>query len=496
MMPIMPIKICRALLLITHQTKNILALTAAISLGIVSTSCATFHEVSLPGMSAAPASTDNVSPGANASISNDPNFWQGDNASIWARLQPFTQTELTNAISQNPNALSIGWLKLALISKEASLSSAALSSQLLAWRKSFPDHPANSMLPNNDTLMTLQTAQATQHIALLLPLQGNLGHSGQLVRAGFLNSYYATAHTNDQTVSFYDTSLNKNIPALYQQAVAEGATAIIGPLTKEEVRALLNQTISVPTLALNYTTESFSSLPTHFYEFGLLPQDEALQLADKAWANGHKHALIITPQTPWGQQMLATLQARWVSLGGSVVDKLAFGPSTNFATSIADLLKVDIKQDRKKMQSENNKALLEQQRRQDFDVIFLLAQPVVARQIVPLLHYYYAESIPVYSTSIIYSGTPSPQKDGDLNGVTFCDAPWIFKIAHNEITAPSNVDRLYAVGQDAFLLSQQFNRLAALPEFPFYGATGALYLNAQHKFYRRLPWSQFHAGKP
>ena len=37
------------------------------------------------------------------------------------------------------------------------------------------------------------------------------------------------------------------------------------------------------------------------------------------------------------------------------------------------------------------KLILEQQRRQDFDVIFLLTQPERAREIVPLLKYYYAE---------------------------------------------------------------------------------------------------------
>lgn len=141
------------------------------------------------------------------------------------------------------------------------------------------------------------------------------------------------------------------------------------------------------------------------------------------------------------------------------------------------------------MKTDNNKTTLELQRRQDFDVIFMLAEPKSARAIVPLLRFYYAENIPIYSTSVIYSGSPNPQKDTDLNGVIFADTPWTLKMA-------SNTNRMYAVGRDAYLISNGLLRLTQLPNFPLYATTGALTLNSNHQIYRRLPWTKIENGHP
>ena len=294
-------------------------------------------------------------------------------------------------------------------------------------------------------------------------------------------------------MSFYDTSTNPDTAALYQQALNEGADTVIGPLTKDNVRTLLNKgNFPVPTLALNYTDLTFGSLPTNFYEYGLSPDDEAQQVADKAALSGHSRAIIIAPDDSWGKRISSILVKRWQSVGGSVSDTLYFNQKTNLTQSVAALLHVNPKEDRAKMQKDNNKTTLEQQRRQDFDVIFLLATPVNAREIVPLLRYYYADNIPIYSTSAIYSGKATPEKDSDLNGVMFADIPWVLQ---NNMQGGDN-NRLYAVGRDAFLLSTQFARLNKLPNFPIHGATGELMLTSQQKIYRYLSWAQIHNGRP
>jgi outer membrane PBP1 activator LpoA protein len=158
---------------------------------------------------------------------------------------------------------------------------------------------------------------------------------------------------------------------------------------------------------------------------------------------------------------------------------------------IAALLHINTEEDRKKMQDDNNKTTLEQQRRQDFDVVFLIAQPQVARQIVPLLKYYYVNNVPIIASSAIYTGSPDPQKDIDLNGVYFCDIPWVFKPRHGK---NQQANRLYAVGIDSYTVSNNIPRLIQLPYFPIYGTTGALSLTAKQQIYRRLPWTQVHAG--
>lgn len=415
---------------------------------------------------------------------NDPAFWQGNNTVIWDKLQHVPLTQLQSATSADPTIR--GWIQLAVIGKQYSTDQNQLINQLMAWRAANPSHPGNSLFPDNGSLSHIQNTPPPRHITLLLPLHGPLSASGQTVRDGFLSTYYASSTKNQQTISFLDTSQN-NIAALYQQALSEGADMVVGPLTKENVQSLSRANIPVRTLALNYTD---GSLPTNFYEFGLSPVDEAEQLADKVWQANHKRAIIIAPQDAWGQRVVGTLTSRWQSLGGSVSDTFYFTKETDLSSGIAALLHVDRNNDQKQMKKENNKTILEQQRRQDFDVIFLLAPPQSAREIVPLLKYYYANNVPIYSTSVVFSGKSSPQ-DADLNGVMFSDTPWTLSGG-----AGSHPDRLYAVGRDAWLISNQISRLEQLPAFPIYGATGALTLTPQHKIYRRLAWTQIREGHP
>jgi len=330
-----------------------------------------------------------------------------------------------------------------------------------------------------------------KHIALLLPLQGPLSSQGQTVRDGFLNAYYESPLHNQQTISFYDTSKNSNTAALYQQALQEGADIIIGPLAKSNVQTLLKQGVfPITVIALNYTD---GRLPSNFYEFGLSPIDEAQQMADRAQQTGHSHALIIAPQNEWGQRIAKPLIARWQALNGKISDTYFFTPNSNLSEGISSLLHVNEKEDHDKMQENNNKAYLELQRRQDFDVIFMIAQPETAREIVPLLKYYYAATIPIYASSAIYSGVPDPQKDSDLNGVYFCDIPWTLANTNKD---GAHHNRLYAVGLDAYLLSHTIPQLAYRPNVPVYAATGALTLSPAHKIYRQLPWTKMHDGYP
>lgn len=428
------------------------------------------------------------------SLLADPQFWQGSTANIWDKLTHTALPKLQTALSTTQNSTNRAWLQLAIINKQHSSNTPELIRQLMQWRKENSSHPANALFPDDTALTRLLNTPAPKHIALLLPLEGQLSTQGQVVREGFLSAYYESSLKNQQTVSFYDTNKNPNIVALYQQALQEGADIVVGPLSKEQVQMLLKQSaFSISTLALNYTDIYFGTLPTNFYEFGLSPVDEAQQVADKAWQAGQLHALVIAPQSDWGQRIAKPLIARWQALGGKVSDTYYFTDQANLSDGIANLLHINQKEDRSKMQENNNKDYLQQQRRQDFDVILLIAQPQAARAIVPLLKYYYAGDIPIYAPSTIYTGAPDPQLDSDLNGVHFCDIPWIFKDVAN---GDKHTNRLYAVGLDAYLLSNALPRLSALSNFPLYAATGALSLNSKNQIYRRLPWTQMHAGHP
>lgn len=428
-------------------------------------------------------------------FATDPAFWQGDPRQIWARLQSISSARLAAAQSQTGDSIAQGWIRLALISKRYSTDTNMLVREVLAWRQVYPSHQANALIPDNNTLDQLQSAPTSQHVAVLLPLQGQLASFSQMARDGILSGYYQTpAARRSQSVKFYDTAQSGNIAMAYQDALSKGADFVIGPLTKDSVQSLINSgNISVTTLALNYTN---GSLPTNLYEFGLLPEDEAKQIAERAWQSGRSRAIIIAPQNAWGQRMIKALRSQWSAMGGSVKDIYYYNSQSNFNADIAQLLHIDIKQDRELMKKENNRTLLERQRRQDFDVIFMFAQPREARIIVPLLRYYYAGNIPVFATSASYGGKPNQASDEDLNGVTICNSPWILQHARGTAISDSGEqwDNLYALGRDAYLLSRELDRLKAMPYFPIYGATGALTLDRQ-AIHRRLPCVTIRHGR-
>lgn len=454
--------------------KNVLIKIASVLIGIGLTSCSSVSS----SPSKTPASHKNV-----ITMSQSNVFADSNTTTTWNKLQHMSVVKLAAMQSKTTDNIENGWITLAIIAKQRKASTQQLVDDLMAWRQRNPGHTANQLFPDNATLNQLVGAPPPVQIALLLPQGGAYASSGQAVSQGFLNAYYANRlQAGKQRVKIYDTTQAQSMAALYQQAIADGADFVIGPLVKEQVQQLSVATpLSAPTLALNYTNNNASY--NNFYEFGLLPEDEAGQLADRARTAGLSKALVIAPQNAWGQRVVSAFSERWQAEGGDIQEKWYYADKANFNQDIAHLLKVDMAADKLLMRKDNNKAVLEQQRRQDFDVIFLFSQPEEARLIVSLLRYYYSGKTPIYTTSSAYSGKLNPQKDVDLNGVIVCDIPR--DLSAKKDREPAN--RLYAVGQDAYLLSQSLQRLATLPHFPIYATTGALTLSTQHQIHRRLP---------
>lgn len=109
--------------------------------------------------------------------------------------------------------------------------------------------------------------------------------------------------------------------------------------------------IPVPTIALNYLdTPSFP--PSHqknFFQFGLSATDEARQIADRAWIEGQRSALTITPNSSWGARTLAAFRERWEEKGGTLIESTPYGTAqTDFAPLLKPALHIDQSDTRKK----------------------------------------------------------------------------------------------------------------------------------------------------
>lgn len=344
---------------------------------------------------------------------------------------------------------------------------------------------------NEEKLPPVEEISDTAHIALLLPLKGPHAQPAQAIKAGFL----AYHKENALPIKLYDTTQNSDIGALYYQAVGNGAQFVIGPLVKEEVynlSKLTQSTLPIPVLALNAHPDVKISASKPFFQFALSPEEEAKSLADKAWEQGHKSTSIIVPDNEWGKRVLNAFSTQWHSLGGTIPSTARIKAQQDPASSIRTLLKISHSYDPKKNQKNKTK---EPARRQDIDMIVLAAPPEQARQLRPLLEFYEAQDLPVYSTSSVYSGVPNPQQDRDLNGIIFCDMPFILNNLQD--SAPSgSLARLYAMGLDAYQLMARLPILSQSANAQYHGATGLLSIGANHKVERELSWAQIKNGVP
>jgi len=434
---------------------------------------------------------------------------------IWQQLEGLSPLELSTKLANAAkNPVIKGWLALiSIMDQTTDDSPEALSQALTRWKETYPWHPALALLPSSSTSPHGFKTQSLQSIALLLPLEGPYGKEGTMIRNGFLASYYQ--HQSNKAIksniTIIDTS-HKEIAAAYQEALAHHADFIVGPLTKANVAELLKfRPLKIPTLSLNAAPSTLHRPIKNFYEFGLLPLDEAKQAAAEAW-NHHKHnALILTPDNKWGKAVADAFERTWNALGGRVINQFAYQNQRNLSVGIRHFLHIDQAEHREmRLRSILHDTLrYTPRRRQDVDLIFMVATPKIARQIRPLLHYYYAGDLPIYSISNVCP-SEAGNFEHDLDDIHFPDMPWVLNkqlqpnslnLIRSEIkkTWPKDYARkakLFALGVDAYTILTKLNKISMFPELGTPAATGILYLDRDHHIYRKLIWFTIHNGKP
>lgn len=415
---------------------------------------------------------------------------------LWLTLTSLPQAELnTMAVEAVDKSEMQGWLQLAVISRKYRNNSKSLLAALDQWQMHFSSHPANQILPNPLDSISSKLLTPPKQVALLLPLSGPLSGPGNAIREGFMAAYKANRGDESTKIKVYDTSKG-DITNTYHQAISDGAEYVVGPLTKAQVATIASLDHPVPTLLLNDTD---TSTQNNSYSLGLSPVNEAIQVAIKAKSKGYRKALIIAPNNAWGNEVAKAFTNQWNADGGLVVDTLRYAAKQDLNKSMKDFLQITNSQKREKILKQvlGYNVQSTTSRRQDFDMIFLLAYPSKARQIMPLLKYYYAGDVPVYATSSVYSGSANALKDKDLDGIIFCDIPWVFSHQMGTKNWPeqfNSYNRLYALGMDSYTLATQLNQLILFPADGSNDSTGILYLKPTQQVVRVLEWGQFKQG--
>jgi hypothetical protein len=419
---------------------------------------------------------------------------------IMEALSQISEPVLLALQTAPPPDMFSGWMELARIGKSRE-NAVALETLLSNWRFKYPQHPAREEIFGALRERAHELSTPPSQIALLLPLTGSLHEAATAVRDGVLAAHYGSVDRARVRLRTYDIGADPNgVLAAYDQAVSDGAQFVIGPLRKEEVEALARRwELPVPVLALNNLEGS--STPARFYQFGLAPEAEARQVAERAWHDGHTHAAVVTPLGPWGTRVAQAFTDKWLELGGTVTASASYDPQENdYGAPLRNMLKLDDSDKRQRQIGNIVGRSLEftPRRRQDVDFIFLAAFPRQARLLRPQIKFHHADDLPVFATSHLFSGSVSPEEDRDMDGAVFGDMPWVLEGLQPAALKrhQGQMARLVALGLDAYNVLPYLNLLENFPSERFEGATGTLQLDEQHRIGRQLAWARFTAGKP
>jgi outer membrane PBP1 activator LpoA protein len=426
-----------------------------------------------------------------------------NNDAIWALVAALPAEQLQQPATDPVLA---GWTSLALAVKTAGTleqQQAAID----AWRKQHPDHPAAQQLPVALVKLKELASQPLTKIALLLPQEGPLAGVARALRDGFMAAHFQAQQSGQPApaVQVFDSSRITSLDDFYRQAQAAGVQLVVGPLEKPLVKKLAaNQQLPITTLALNYA-DAGQTAPPQLFQFGLAAEDEAREVSRRARADGKVRAVALVPSGEWGDRVLAAFRKDWESNGGTLLAAERIAQPVALAQQIADLFQLRQSEGRaKSLQSTVGGNIAAQpSRRQDIDFIFLASTPQQAQQIKPTQNIHYAGDVPDYAPSNLYSASGDVNQYNDMNGIRFCETPWLLdtsnslrqQVVQQWPQAAGSLGRLYAMGVDAYSLAPRLGQLKALPDNRIQGLSGSLSMNANQRIERQLPWAEFAGGQ-
>jgi outer membrane PBP1 activator LpoA protein len=425
----------------------------------------------------------------------DPAALKANREELLSRVRTAAERGAPMKAPPNTDPIVVGWLDLGPVAVEIERNPARAAAALDNWKRQYPQHPANASVLS---VAQSQIAVATEYpdqIALLLPLSGRSEAFGVAVRDGFIAAYLQQNVATRPRLKIYDVAA-QSVGTAYNSAISDGAGFVVGPLTKEDVAAVAPLSSGrTPVLALNFLGDTVSA-PKNFYQFALLPEDEARMVARRVVADGRLAGVTIVPSGELGNRVNAAFADELKTLGGTVLDSQRYESSQpDFSDIIKQVLQV------KAVKGEPST------HRTDATFVFIVGTPGAARLIMPQLKFHYAGDVPVYATSDSFE--PDPSANADIDGMLFPGTPWMIsndpvtaqirdgvRAAWPARTARSDRSRLYAFGFDAYRLVPELRSNAPNSTSEIAGVTGKLHLDQQNKIRRDLDWAQIKGGVP
>lgn len=428
---------------------------------------------------------------------------------IWTQLRQMSFEELSLMQGRLRDPLARQWIRLALATNLVLHDPQQFAEAVDVWAKDNFDHPAASLLSAGLLPDPFVSAASLRKIALVLPLTSANARAAHAFADGVFAQHEANTGPFKPELEAYDSGSEPELTATYySQAIRDGANFVIGPLGVRPVNAMAQDgAFAVPTLVLGELHDA--DVPDHVYQFALAPESDGIDVARRARTVGHQYALVLYPNLRWARRAHDAFVEEFTRLNGTVINSLEYElDQPDYSGLIRQLLSIEFSERRHALiaKKAGKEVKFAPRRREDADVIFLLADPAHGRLIKPHIDFLEAHDLPVYSTWRIFAGNPDPANDSDLNGVRFADMNWLVEKSdamnklRNEIPTPwrrpSGLDRLFAMGVDSYNLVARVSLLSEFDEAQYHGITSTINAGERNHLLRSPVWAEFAEGVP
>ena len=307
-------------------------------------------------------------------------------------------------------------------------------------------------------------------IALILPLESpTYGRAAAAVKAGFVAAAArAGASPRVQVIGHGDDGV---LPA-FAAAVQSGVALAVGPLTRDDLKTVFAMSPLRPRmLALNQADEA-APLPAGVYALTLAVEQDAALLMRVARSEGVNTIAVVGSDAPFQRRFSQAFVAAWRREGGTAPREYRFDANPEQLGALRRALAT-----------------------QPIDAILLAVDANDAALAKSFLRGR------VYASSQITDGLPA-QMLYDLENVRYIEVPWLAEPDNPAFAGLPRADyddpvleRLYALGIDAFAVAQMLAEPTPPDRIELDGATGHLSLLPSRTFAREGRVMAIHDGR-
>ncbi len=171
------------------------------------------------------------------------------------------------------------------------------------------------------------TASGKMRIALLLPLSGRAASIGQSLQQAAEMSLFDSG-AKELALAAYDSGETAETAVeAYRKARTDGAALVLGPLFGTSATALAPLVGQGGANVVSFSNDE-QAASRGVWIMGIAAPPQVRRVVDHAVDAGIKRFAAFAPQTPYGQQMVQTLESQVVLRGGTVASVELFDPNS------------------------------------------------------------------------------------------------------------------------------------------------------------------------